>query len=407
MGMMDRLKRSFDIFIRGEPDLPSRDMIESVTSTIQGVWRDSKSKVLAPILTRISIDAASVPIRHVMVDENRNFVSLRNGTEIDDRLFLRANIDQTGPDLIRDAVITMLTYGSCVFVAVESEYKPTFSSGVVPLQVRVGYVTNWYNRSVKISLYNEHYGEPRELTLSKHEVAICYNPLYGTMNEPNSTLNRLIDKLALLDVTDQRASMPGLDILLQFPYAVKGAVQEAEAKRRVQILENQMFDSRYGIAYVDGTEKVHQLNRPVENRLQEQVANLTNALHSQLGLSEAVFNGTAGEAEMLLYYQITRDPILLAITNALSTTWLSRTAIKQGQWILPIPRIFKMAPLSVLADAADKLTTAEIVNSNEVRQAIGLPPVDSPNANELRNKHLNETSEEGGSIDELPNSDPG
>jgi hypothetical protein len=286
----------------------------------------------------------------------------------------------------------MLDYGSCVLFPTETSDHPS-SGNYDILSMRVGTVSEWYNYSVKVDVYNELAGRRTSIIVPKSYVAIILNPLYAVMNEPNSTMKRLIDKLALLDVADGRLYSAQLDLILQMNYTASSSRKRAEARRRLEEFEDQLYNRKYGVAYIEYTEKVHQLNRPVPNSLVQAVDGLTQSLHSQLGLSPAVFMGTASQEEMLAYNNKTIYPILKALAEGMTVSFFGRTAIRQGNIVKPIQDLFKMAPLSEIADAADKLTRNEIMSSNEVRAEIGLIASNDPNADELRNKNLNKSDQ--------------
>lgn len=396
---MDRIKQSISILTTTGEEPPKIAEVrpdEGISSwgpssaSYGRITYDSNQAVLAPIVSRISVDVASVPIRHCTVDRFHRFVGLKQ-SELDDRLSVRANLDQSGAAFIQDAVETMLTTGSCVLVPVDINTSPNSGDSFDILSIRVGSVVEWKNKSVVVSVYNENTGQRQEVTLKKDFVAIAYNPLYRVMNETNSTLRRLVDRLALLDMADGKLFSPGLDLIVQLPYTLKTERRKEEADRRITAIEEQLEDSKRGIAYIDATEKVTQLNRPVTNTLFETVKQLQESLHSQLGLTPSVFSGTASQEEMLSYNNRTILPIIKALTDAMVGSFLSRTAISQGQWVLGLPDLFKMAPIGVIAEAADKLTRNEIMTSNEIRKAIGLPPSNDPEADTLRNKNLNKS----------------
>jgi hypothetical protein len=397
---MDRLKMSIDVLTGNPPPIatvPEENLVTSMGpiggSTSYRMAYDSKSAVLAPIVGRISIDAAAVPIRHVIVDEYQKFKEIKQ-SELNERLAIRANIDQSGVAFIQDAVITMLTEGACVLVPIEIAQSPNSGDSFDILSIRVGSVVDWRTKSVVVSVYNERIGQKQEITLPKDFVAIAYNPLYSVMNEQNSTLRRLVDRLALLDVADGRLFSPGLDLIVQLPYTLKTDRRKEEADRRIAAIESQLEDSKRGIAYIDATEKVTQLNRPVTNTLFETVKSLTESLHSQLGLTPSIFAGNATPEEMLSYNNRTILPIVKALSDAMVGSFFTRTAISQGHYVMGLPDLFKMAPIGDLAEAADKLTRNEIMTSNEIRGAIGLPPSKDPEADALRNKNLNKSTEE-------------
>jgi hypothetical protein len=390
---MDRLKLSYNVLRNRGIDVGPEQMITStVPSSIYSSLRyDTNNTVLAPIKTRIAIDASSIPIHHVLVDEVGQYIETRQ-SELNDRLTIMANVDQSGMAFVQDAVMTMLESGACALVPIEISGDP--SSGTYDiLSMRVATVTEWFNYSVKVNVYNELTGDRTEETLPKSFVAICYNPLYPVMNEPNSTLRRLIDKLALLDVADNRLYSQQLDLILQLPYTLKNEKRETEAARRLDSLEEQLYDRKYGIGYIDATEKITQLNRPVTNSLFDTVEALTSSLHSQLGLTPAIFAGTATEAELVAYNNRTILPIMKSLTGGMIGAFFSRTAIRQGNSIMVFPSLFKMAPLETTAEAVDKLTRNAIMTSNEVRAVFGLEPSDDPDADALRNKNLNQADQ--------------
>jgi hypothetical protein len=322
-----------------------------------------------------------------VIDEFGQFIE-NKVSELNDRLTIMANVDQSGVAFIQDAVMTMLGHGACALVPVEVSSNPRSGTYDI-LSMRVAPIVEWFNYSVTVDVYNELTGDREQKTLPKSFVAIAYNPLYAIMNEPNSTLKRLIDRLALLDVADGRLFSPHLDLILQLPYTLKNEKREAEATRRLESLETQLNDRKYGIAYIDPTEKITQLNRPATNTLFDTVVKLTESLHSQLGLTPSIFSGTATQEEMLMYNNRTILPIVKAVTDSMIGAFFSRTAIRQGNSIMAFPDLFKMAPLEAFAEAADKLTRNAIMSSNEIRAVVGLHASDEPDADALRNKNLN------------------
>lgn len=353
-------------------------------------------KTLAtPIYNRIAMDAASIDLRHIRTDEDGHFLEV-----IDDRLngclTVEANIDQTGRAFIQDAVHSMLDEGCIALVPVETSSDPELSESWEVLNLRVGKITQWYPSRVTISLYNERTGNREEVTLSKRSVAIVENPLYSVMNEPNSTLQRLIRKLNLLDIVDEQASSGKLDLIIQLPYVIKTEARKQQAEARRKDIEDQLSGSKYGIAYTDGTERITQLNRSLENNLLSQVQYLTSMLYSQLGITQEVMDGTADEKTMLNYYTRTIEPILSAITDEMTRKFLSRTARKQKQSVSFFRDPFVLMPVSQLAEAADRMTRNEIMTSNEFRQILGLKPSTDPNADKLQNKNLYKDGTGGG-----------
>lgn len=396
---MTRLKRSFRVLTDRETEEIPQEFLMSASNptTFNNSWNFTTTRaVLSPIQTRISIDVSSLPFRHVIIDENEQFVDYKS-SELNDRLRIQANIDQTGTDLIRDAVATMLEHGACALVPIETSINPN-QDGFEILSMRVGTVLEWFNQTVRVQVYNELNGQRVERILPKSFVAICYNPLYSIMNEANSTLKRLTEKLALLDIADGYLYSPRLDLILQLPYSIKTERQQTEAARRVEAMESQLYNGRYGIAYAGAVEKITQLNRPVTNTLGETVESLTTSLYNQLGLTPSVFSGTASPDEMVSYNNRTVLPIARSLCESMRSAFFSRTAIRQGNSIIAFPNLFKMAPLETFAEAADKLTRNEIMTSNEVRAVVGLKPSSEPDADKLRNKNLNKTDNPEGTV---------
>lgn len=392
---MNRARSAYKV-LRGTPfSIEDDDMVTSYvpvgSSNSYRVSYDSTTSVLAPIQTRIAIDAANVPLRHALVDELGKFLGVKQ-SELNDRLSLSANIDQTGTAFMQDAVMTMLNEGSCVLFPTETSAHPSTGNYEI-MSMRVGTVSEWFNYSVKVEVYDELAGIRKSIIVPKSYVAIIYNPLYAVMNETNSTMKRLIDKLALLDIADGRLYSAQLDLILQMNYSASSPRKKTEARRRLAEFEDQLYERKYGVAYIDGNEKITQLNRPVPNSLVQTVEGLTESLHSQLGLTPAVFMGTASQEEMLAYNNKTILPILKAMAEGMTVSFFSRTSIRQGNVIKPIQDLFKMAPLIDLAEAADKLTRNEIMSSNEVRAEMGLVASKDPDADELRNKNLNRSDQ--------------
>lgn len=347
----------------------------------------NERSIIASIYTRIGIDVSSVLMRHVRLDDNDRFLeTLDSG--LNNCLTLEANVDQGGRQFRQDMAMTLLDKGVMAIVPIETTLDPHYSGSFDIKTLRVGEIVAWYPRHVRVSLYNDETGRKEELTLPKTVVAIVENPLYSVMNEPNSTLQRLIRKLNLLDAVDEASSSGKLDIIIQLPYVIKSEARRQQANQRRADMEDQLSGSKYGIAYADGTEKITQLNRPAENNLLNQVEYLTNMLYGQLGLTQDVFNGTADEKTMLNYFSRTIDPILGAIAEAMKRTFLTKTARSQKQSIEYFRNPFTLVAVSDLAEIADKFTRNEILTSNEVRGIIGFKPANDPKAEELRNKNL-------------------
>lgn len=340
-----------------------------------------------PIYNRIAMDAASVTVKHVRTDDDGHYLYDIH-SKLNSCLNFEANIDQSGREMMQDAVMSMLDEGCVAIVPVETTADPKLTESYDVLNLRVGKVTQWYPHDVTVRLYNERTGQQEEVTLPKRMVAIIENPLYAVMNEPNSTLQRLIRKLNLLDVVDEQSSSGKLDLIIQLPYVIKTEARRQQAEQRKKDIEDQLSGSKYGIAYTDGTERITQLNRSVENNLLKQVEYLTSMLNSQLGITQSVMDGTADEKTMLNYENRTIEPVLAAITNGMSRKFLSKTAITQNQRIMAFRDPFKLMSVSQIAESADSLTRNEIMTSNEFRQIIGLKPSDDPAADQLRNKNL-------------------
>lgn len=349
--------------------------------------------ILASIYTRIATDVSAVSLKHAKIDKNGRYLSTVD-SGLNNCLSLEANIDQTGREFIFDAVLTMFEEGHAVFVPTYTDVNAYSSNVFDILEMRVGKVTQWYPYDVKVDLYNDKTGNHEEITIPKRKVAIVQNPFYEVMNKPNSTLKRLTSKLSLIDVVDARTSSGKLDLIVQLPYVVKSKTRIDEADRRRKSLEEQLAASKYGIGYIDGTERIIQLNRAVDNNLMPQIEYLTSMLYSQLGITKEVFDGTADEKAMVNYYNTTIEPILCAFASELKRKFISKTARSQGQSIIYVREPFKLVTLNEVADIGEKFTRNEILSSNEVRSILGFNPVDDERANELRNKNLNASDEQ-------------
>lgn len=348
--------------------------------------RGNSQSLINSVYTRIANDVASVTIRHVRQDENERFLeTIQDG--LDNCLFTEANLDQSSRSFIIDLVLSVFDSGVAAIVPIDTTTDIRTSSFDVNT-IRIGEIIQWYPQYVRVRVYNENSGQKEELTLPKKSVAIVENPFYSIMNEPNSTLRRLIRKMDLADQLDDQIGSGKLDLIFQLPFTVKTDTRRQQAEHRRKELENQLTSGQYGIAYTDASEHVVQLNRPVENNFQKQIEYLTNNLYSQLGLTQAVFNGSASEAEMLNYFNRTVEPVLSTIVNELNRKFLTKTARSQHQAIMFFKDPFKLVPVSQLAEIADKFTRNAILSSNDVRSFIGMQPSDSPDAQALRNKNL-------------------
>lgn len=347
----------------------------------------NERSIITSIYNRIALDVSSVAIQHVRLDQNERYIgTISSG--LNECLTLNPNLDQTARALFHDVVISMFDEGCVAIVPVETSFDPKLSSSYDIHSLRVGKILDWYPAHVRVQVYNEKTGLKEELTPPKKTVAIIENPFYAVMNEPNSTLQRLIRKLNLLDAIDEQSGSGKLDIIIQLPYTIKTPARLAQAETRRKAIEDQLTGSKYGIAYADATEKITQLNRPVENNLMKQIEFLTSMLYSQLGITESVMNGTADEKTMLNYYNRTVEPILSAIIDDMKRKFLTKTARSQNQSIMFFRDTFKLVPFKDLADGADKFTRNEILSSNDMRSIIGFKPSKDPKADELRNKNI-------------------
>jgi len=347
----------------------------------------TERSMISSIYTRLSIDVASIEMRHIRMDqENRYLEDIDSG--LNNCLTLEANIDQAARAFRQDIAMTLFDRGAAALVPVDTSINPEQTGGFDILTLRVGEILEWYPQHVRINLYNEATGNREEIVLNKTAVAIVENPLYSVMNEPNSTLQRLIRKLGLLDAVDEQSASGKLDLIIQLPYVIKSEARREQAEQRRKDIEFQLKGSQYGIAYTDGTEKITQLNRPAENNLMGQIEYLTAMLYGQLGLTEEVMNGTADEKAMLNYWNRTIEPVLGAVTEAMKRTFLTKTARTQKQSIAFFRDPFRLVPIENIAEIADKFTRNEIMTSNEMRQVVGLAPHTDPKADKLMNSNM-------------------
>lgn len=406
MAFTDRLRHAWDAFssketdprFQSEPSLYGRNIMEysggSYNSPSRHLLRPTTERsIVASIYNRIAVDVSAIPIKHARVDENDRYKeTIDSGLQT--CLSIEANIDQTGRELILDAVLSMFDEGYVAIVPVQTSKDPIQNGSFDIFELRTGKITYWYPDRVKVEVYNEQTGKKEEIILPKRVVAIIENPFYAVMNEPNSTLKRLIHKLALLDQMDDKNSSSKLDLIFKLPYTVKSEASKKRARERKEAIQDQLINDPYGIAYIDATENVTQLNRPIENKLLNQVNDLTQTLYSELGVTKDVFDGTADEQTNLNYYNSTIEPILSAITDEMKRKFLTKTARSQGQSIVYIRDPFKLVPVNEIATIADKFTRNEILAPNDIRSTIGYKPVDDPRANELRNRNLNASEEQ-------------
>lgn len=347
----------------------------------------SERTIISSIYTRLAIDVASVRIEHVRLDENDQYVeTMKSG--LNECLKVQANLDQAGRHFRQDMALSLFQEGVIAIIPVDTTLDPRLSGGWDVKSLRVGTILHWWPDKVRVRAYNEKTGQHEDITLPKSMVAIVENPFYAVMNEPNSTLQRLVHKLSLLDNVDEISSSGKLDIIIQLPYVVKSESRKAQAQRRTEDIKEQLRDSTYGIAYTDGTEKITQLNRSIENNLLEQVKYLKEELYNELGLTPAIMNGTADDVAMLNYINRTIEPIMDAITEAMARTFLTKTARTQGQSIMYFENPFRLLPIGKLAEVVDSLSRNQIITPNEIRPALGLKPSKEPQANQLINSNM-------------------
>ena len=349
--------------------------------------------IVTAIFNRIALDAASANINHVRIDEEGKFLEIIDSS-LNSCFNLEANIDQTGRAFVQDIVMSMMDEGVVAMVPVDTIGDPLLTTSYDIETMRTGKIIGWFPKYVKVNVYNDRNGQREDITLPKSMVGIVENPLYAVVNEPNSVLQRLLRKLNLLDFIDEQNSSSKLNMIIQLPYTVKTELRQKQAERRRKAVEDQLVDSKYGIAYIDGTEKITQLNRPLENNLMSQIEYLTKMLYSQLGMNEDILNGTADEKTMTNYYTRTIEPIISAISDEAKRKFLTKTARTQHQSIMFFRDPFKLVPVTEVASIADSFTRNEILSSNEIRQIIGRKPSKDPAADELRNKNLNKSNEE-------------
>lgn len=353
----------------------------------------NERSIVNSIYNRISTDVAAVDIRHVRLDENGRYLETINDG-LNNCLSVEANIDQTGRAFIQDAVMSMFDEGVVALVPIDTTVDPKSSNAYDILSMRTGKIKEWMPKYVRVEVYNENTGRRQEIVLPKKMVSIVENPFYSIMNEPNSTLQRLIRKLNILDAIDEQSGAGKLDLIIQLPYVIKTEARKQQAEMRRKDIEVQLADSKYGIAYTDATERITQLNRSVDNNLMKQVEYLTETLMSQLGITNEILNGTANEATMLNYNNRVVAVILTALVEAMQRVFLTKTARTQGQSIKYFQDPFKLVPISQIADIADKFTRNEIMSSNEIRAIVGMKPSKDPKADELRNKNINQSAQE-------------
>ena len=398
--LMDRLKNSWNAFRNRDPTIFYNEPGMSYTYRPDRVRfsRGNERSIVTSVYNKIAMDVASVDIRHCRIDKNGRYTEDID-SDFNRCLTLEANIDQSHRAFRQDIVMSMFDEGAVAIVPIEAKGDPTLSTSFDIRSMRVGKIVEWFPRSVKVEVYNDRTGKKEKIIMPKKSVAIVENPLYSVINEPNSTMKRLIRKLNILDAIDEQSGSGKLDLIIQLPYAVKGELKEQQANKRRDSIIDQL-KGPYGIAYIDGTEKVTQLNRPVENNLMKQIEYLTNLLYSQIGITPSVMDGTADEKTMLNYNNRTVEPIVSAIVDAMKRSFISRTAMTQGQTIMAFRDPFKLVPINNIAEIADKFTRNEILTSNEVRQIIGFKPSSDPKADKLINSNIAQPKEEANLGDE-------
>ena len=404
MGLFDKLKHSWNAFVNNRsPTNYYNDIGYSYSYRPDRVrfTRGNERSIVTSVYNRIALDVSSIDIKHVRLDENGSFISVID-SGLNNCLTLEANIDQTGRALKQDIVMSMMDEGCIAIVPVDTTVNPTETGpGAYDiLSMRTGKILEWYPSHVKVRVYNDRTGNKEDIIVPKKTVAIVENPLYAVMNEPNSTMQRLIRKLNLLDFIDEQSGSGKLDLIIQLPYIIKTEARREQAEKRRKDIENQFAGSKYGIAYTDGTEKITQLNRPIENNLMKQIEYLTNMLYSQLGITQSVLDGTADEQTMLNYNNRTIEPIVSAIVDEMKRKFLSKTARSQLQSILFFRDPFKLVPVNNIAEIADKFTRNEILTSNEIRQIIGIKPSNDPKADQLINSNISQSKQTTTQINE-------
>lgn len=351
--------------------------------------RGNERSIVTAVYNRIAMDVAAIKITHCKLDENDRFISVVD-SKLNECLNLEANLDQTGRAFIQDVVMSMLDEGCVAIVPVDTTFNPSVTGSYDILSMRTGKIIEWYPSMIKVRVYNEKTGEKEDIVVPKRTAAIIENPLYAVINEPNSTMQRLIRKLVLLDSIDEQSGSGKLDLIIQLPYIIKTEARRQQADERRKQIEEQLAGSKYGIAYTDGTERITQLNRPLENNLMKQIEYLTSMLYSQLGITQTILDGTADEKTMLNYYSRSIEPIIAAIVDEMKRKFLTKTARSQKQSIAFFRDPFKLVPVNDMAEIADKFTRNEIMTSNEIRQVIGMKPSDDPKADQLVNSNISQ-----------------
>ena len=407
MELIERIKNGWNAFFNNrDPTYDYRNIGAGYSYRPDRVrfTRGNERSIVTSVYNRIALDVAAVNIRHCRLDENGRFKEYID-SPLDKCLNLEANIDQSGRSFIQDVVMSMLDEGCVAIVPVETSKDPNITDSYNIWSMRTGKILEWYPNDVRVRVYNDRTGNKEDILLSKKYVAIVENPLYAVINEPNSTMQRLIRKLNLLDVIDEQSGSGKLDLIIQLPYLIKTDARRSQAEKRRRDIEEQLSGSKYGIAYTDGTEKITQLNRSVDNNLMKQIEYLTSMLYSQLGITQAVLEGTADEQAMLNYTNRTIEPIISAIVDEMKRKFLTKTARSQNQTIAFFRDPFRLVPVNNIAEIADKFTRNEILTSNEIRQIIGIKPSDDPKADQLINSNISQSKQEIAETNNTPNLD--
>ena len=395
LNMSSRLKHAWNAFVNNRDPTyryPNTGTTYSYKPDRPRLTRGNERSIVTSVYNRIALDVAAISIKHCKLDDNDRYISEVN-SGLNKCLNLDANIDQTGRAFIQDVVMSMLDEGCVAIVPVDTSLNPNVTGSYDILSMRTGKILDWRPAHVQVRVYNERTGNKEDIVVPKSTVAIIENPLYAVINEPNSTMQRLVRKLALLDVTDEQTASGKLDLIIQLPYVIKTDARRQQAENRRKDIEMQLAGSKYGIAYTDGTEKITQLNRSLENKLMTQIEYLTNLLFSQLGITQSILDGTADDKTMLNYYSRTIEPIVAAIVDEMKRKFLTKTARSQHQSIAFFRDPFKLVPVNDIAEIADKFTRNEILTSNEIRQIIGMKPSDDPKADQLVNSNISQPAE--------------
>lgn len=394
MALMDRLKHAWNTFKNKDPTQGNWNIGPSYGYRPDRMryTRGNERSIVTAVYNRIAMDVAAVNLKHIRLDENDRYKETID-SGLNNCLSVEANLDQTGRAFIQDLVASMLDEGCVAAVPTDADDEPEDSGNFKVYTLRTGKILEWYPRHVKVEVYNEQEGQRQQIIIPKSTVPLIENPMYSVMNEPNSIYQRLVRKLTLLDVVDEQTSSGKLDLIIQLPYIIKTEARREQAEKRRRDIEKQLSEGTYGIAYTDGTERITQLNRPVENNLMKQIEYLTSMFFSQLGITQSILDGTADEETMLNYYNRTIEPILSTIADEMKRKFLTPTARSQKQTIAYFRDPFKLVPVNDIAEIADKFTRNEIMTSNEIRQVIGMKPSSDPNADVLRNKNLSDSSD--------------